>query len=190
MTLANPKESAPDLDRLAFYTTGQGQRPVSPYDKSVVVPDICNRLAKGETLSRICKDDGMPTPMQVWNWCAADPTIALALARARDVGFDHMAEDCYEIADDSSRDSYEDEAGRRRVDDEVVQRSKLRIWTRLELLKVWCPKRYGAKVAVEHSGTVTQVTASDVRKALQDCPLLAEIEQAPAIVDVPQEPTE
>lgn len=144
------------------------------YDRPACVEHICERLSRGETLTRICQTEGLPTPRELWNWRAEDPTIASALAHARKVGHDAIADNTLEIADSGTTD-------------EAVQRDKLRIWTRLELLKCWDPSRYSPKVAVEHSGTVTQVTASDVRRALQDCPLLAEIEQAPAIVDVAEQ---
>ena len=35
-----------------------------------------------------------------------------------------------------------------------MQRSKLRIHTRLQLLAKWNPKKYGEKLALEHSGKV------------------------------------
>jgi hypothetical protein len=58
-----------------------------------------------------------------------------------------MAEDCLRIADDAVNDWMETEHGPR-LNGEHVQRSKLRIETRLKLLAKWNPKKYGEKLAL------------------------------------------
>lgn len=131
---------------------------------------ICERLAAGEPLAQICRDKGMPSDRAVRYW--ADPNsngykgdeFASAIAQARARGFDAIAESCLEIADDARNDWMErlrlgGEGGERPIvsyelNGEHVQRSKLRIETRLKLLAKWDPKRYGDKLTTEVTGNV------------------------------------
>jgi hypothetical protein len=100
--------------------------------------EICQRLATGETLTRICRDETMPCPVTVYNWMEARPDFREQVARARKTGFDAIAESCMDIADSSTPDE--------------AQVSKLRVWTRMELLKKWDPKRYGELQRLSHEG--------------------------------------
>ena len=80
-----------------------------------------------------------------------------AFACARDEGFDAIAADCLDIADDKSGDvkivGGEDNPIEV-CNTEFVQRAKLRIETRLKLLAKWDPKRYGDKVDPNHTGAI------------------------------------
>jgi hypothetical protein len=73
----------------------------------------------------------------VYDWIDADPSLAARIAYARDLGFEAIAEDILDIADDTPAIS------------EHVQRNKMRIDTRLKLLACWSPKRYGNKQTVD-----------------------------------------
>ena len=91
----------------------------------------------------------------VYLWMAKDPDLNTAIARARDVGYDAMAEECLDIADNAGNDWMErlDPEGVPvgwQVNGDSIQRSKLRIETRLKLLAKFNPKRYGDKVV--HAG--------------------------------------
>ena len=118
--------------------------------------EIIRRLSDGEPLAQICRTEGFPTPRTVRNWRDEDPEFASAIARAREDGFDAIAEDTLAIADDGRNDFMErlgDGAGEGwALNGEHIQRSKLRIETRLKLLAKWDPKRYGEMVKTEHSG--------------------------------------
>jgi hypothetical protein len=113
-----------------------------------LVETICERLAKGEPLAAICRDDGMPHPSTVRDWMADDETVSRAIARAREDGEDWLAAECLEIADDGRRDYVPNDDGREVVDHDHIQRSKLRIDTRLKLLSKWNPKKYGERLAL------------------------------------------
>lgn len=121
----------------------KGGRP-SKYSAGLV-ESICSRLAKGEPLAVICRDEGMPADRTVYDWMEARPDVSAAIARAREVGFDALAAGCLEIAEDGSRDFVLAKTGPI-LDTEHVQRSKLRIDTRLKLLAKWDPKRYGERL--------------------------------------------
>ena len=128
-----------------------------------IVNKICDQLERGITLVDILKQDGYPAKRTVYDWIDKYPEAASLIARARDIGYDAIANSCLEIADNASADRYTDEKGCDRIDTEVVQRSKLRIWTRLELLKKWDPKRYGDSMKIDANVTVSRADA--IRKA-------------------------
>jgi len=133
-----------------------------PYDADVLAEEILADLAKGITLADICRRPHMPDRTTVYNWLNANEDFSLRFARAREVGFDVIAEECLQIADDKSQDTKivgEDE--REVLNTEFVQRSKVRIETRLKLLAKWDPKRYGDKQQIEHTGHIATDTPDE-----------------------------
>lgn len=121
--------------------------------------EIVRRLSAGEPLASICAGDDMPAVRTVSDWKRANEAFSANFAQAREDGFDAIAAECLEIAEDGSRDYAEkkrpDGTKYEAFDSEHVQRSKLRIETRLKLLAKWDPKRYGDKLDVEHGGGLT-----------------------------------
>jgi hypothetical protein len=100
-------------------------------------PEVEERIIEGLTdgvpLRVLCRQDDIPSWRTVYDWINADASFASRVAYARDLGFEAIAEDILDIADDTPAIS------------EHVQRSKMRIDTRLKLLACWSPKRYGNK---------------------------------------------
>lgn len=116
-----------------------------------IADEICERLGEGEPLRQICRDERMPHWTTVYDWKATDEAFSLRIAHAREAGFDAIAADCLNIADETTFDTISTENGDR-ANTEWISRSKLRIETRLKLLAKWDPKRYGDKVTNEHTG--------------------------------------
>jgi hypothetical protein len=106
-----------------------------------IVDEICDRLSNGETLRSICREDHMPHWNTVYDWAAADATIAGRIARARDLGADAIAEGTVEIIDQQPE---RDQNGK--IDPGWVAHQKLRAEHRLKLLAKWNPKKYGDKM--------------------------------------------
>lgn len=122
-----------------------------------IADKICARIACGETLRAICREDGFPSHTTVYTWLDEQPEFALRFGRARAQGEDVIAQECMEIADNASNDwmelhSEESENAGYKLNGEHVQRSKLRIETRLKLLAKWNPKKWGDKTQAEISG--------------------------------------
>lgn len=113
-----------------------------------LVQAIAERLADGEPLAQICRDEGMPHPSTVRDWMAERPEVSLLIARAREDGFDAIALDALRIADYGENDTYQREDGSEAVNHDVIARSKLRVETRLKLLAKWDPKRYGDRQVI------------------------------------------
>lgn len=110
-----------------------------------ILEEICERLSTGEPEAVICRDEHMPAARTVRDWKLSMPDVAAAIARAREAGEDAIAADCLLIADDATGDYRLGEKGLL-VDHDHIQRSKLRIETRLKLLAKWNPKRWGERI--------------------------------------------
>jgi hypothetical protein len=112
---------------------------------------ICERLAAGETLRAICRDEDMPAESTVRAWAAnSEHPISAQYARAREIGYQGLADELLEIADDGRNDKFSDDDGHVTVDHDVIARSRLRVDTRKWLLSKALPKVYGDKLA--HTG--------------------------------------
>lgn len=120
-----------------------------------LAPVVIAGLSKGTPLTVICAEIGV-TDDTVRNWQAADEEFSRAIARARLTGFDVIAMETLEIADDGTNDWMEkrskDGSTYYELNGEHVTRSKLRVETRLKLLAKWDPKRYGDKTAIVGGG--------------------------------------
>ena len=124
------------------------------------IDDLCAWLANGKTLREFCRQPGRPNFQRIYEALDQDAKAAGRVARARDIGYDTIADECGAIADDATNDWMETRNGPQ-LNAEHVQRSKLRIETRLKLLACWNPKKYGNKQEVEHKGAFTVVISKD-----------------------------
>jgi len=102
------------------------------------------------------------------DWARADPIVKEALRQARELGWDWLAHQCLEIADDTSQDVLYDAEGRPYPNGANVLSRKLRIETRLKLLAKWDVNRYGETKRVQIDGEITQTTRHVVDPALLD----------------------
>jgi hypothetical protein len=140
---------------------------VSPSDDPKVIQRICDLLSEGVPLRQILRDEpGMPAAATFYTRLSEKSEVYCAetarhIACARELGHDAIAADCIEIADDARNDYMErlkpgsDGEMESAYNAEHVQRSKLRIETRLKLLAKWDPKRYGERMNLDHSGELT-----------------------------------
>ena len=117
--------------------------------------EICAKLAEGQSLRTVCKEESMPCTSSVFNWFRKHPEFLEQYTRAKEESADAMAEEVLDIADDATNDWMSKNAG----DDvafsfngEHVQRSRLRIETRKWLMAKMKPKKYGEKVMQEITG--------------------------------------
>lgn len=98
----------------------------------------------------------MPHWTRMYDWLSQDPDLSLRVARARESGFDALAEEALEIANTPrfgqkkvySFGAGEDEGNTTVTEEDMLGHRKLQIETRLKLLACWNPAKYGNKVAV------------------------------------------
>ena len=134
-----------------------------------VADDICDQIADGTPLRVICRIEGMPAWRTVYHWLEERPEFAARFARAREIGFDAIAEECLDIADETSYDTKmvgRGEDKQEAANTEWISRSKLRVETRLKLLAKWDPKRYGDKLETTVKGGPANVMLSATDAAL------------------------
>lgn len=117
-----------------------------------VLDRLTEWLSEGKTLRDFSRQDGNPCKSLIYRMIeSSDDDTRGRIARAREEGEDAIAQECLEIADDARNDWMETKQGKA-LDAEHVQRSKLRIETRLKLLAKWNPKKYGEKVDMNLGG--------------------------------------
>lgn len=119
---------------------------------------ICGRLADGEPLTKICKDEAMPSTPTVYKWMMQRPEFASAYARAREEQADTLADEIVAISDDSRNDTQVDDDGNRIVNHDHINRAKLRVDARKWVAAKLKPKKWGDRVSHEHSGALTLET--------------------------------
>lgn len=131
-----------------------------PSNETTCTQDIANSVldgvSDGTSLSKVCRDLGLGYST-VRNWMnkfSGEGEFFALSPRAYELGYDKLADECIDIADKSGVDVSVDDKGNYKVDGEAIQRSKLKIDTRLRLLGKWNSKRYGDKVQTEHSGSI------------------------------------
>lgn len=112
----------------------------------------------------------MPSVRTISDWRKKDEVFSAAVARARDIGFDVIAEDCLAIADDDGQDTitrYDRDGNEigKSPNGEWIARSKLRVETRMKLLACWDPRRYGNKLQVGEDEDRPLRSLSDVERA-------------------------
>lgn len=133
---------------------GKGGRPT--IFSAELADEICRRMSEGETVTAICADADMPNLSTVWRWEQTNAEFCNALARAREARAHVWMEEGIQIADDGTQDmkTVRDKDGRERevFDAEHVQRSRLRVETRMRLAAKHNPKAYGEKAQMEVTG--------------------------------------
>lgn len=130
--------------------------------------EICDRLAHGESLRSICRDDEMPHRSTVIRWNyenygevkdennkIVEEGFHYHYEKARNIALDIMADDLIDISDESENDFIiveNEKTGKTKeiLNKEAVMRSRLRVDTRKWYLSKMAPKRYGDSRKIEH----------------------------------------
>ena len=121
---------------------------------------ICDLLAQGKSLRAICEMPGMPSRSCVVDWVDGNKEFAVHYARARDKGLDALADEILTIADTPQAGIITKEGG---VNGDItetrdmIEHRRLQVDTRKWYVSKLAPKRYGDRLAVEHSGDVSIV---------------------------------
>ena len=147
---------------------GSGGRP-SKYTPELA-REMIERLSEGEPLRQICRDQHMPEWRTIYDWMYRDPELSAAIARARDIGYDKMAEEVLEIADTpvmGQIQTMDDKGSTIRTEDMLGHR-KLQIETRLKLLAKWNPKKYGDRTTLAGDAENPVVVQSDTTEELKE----------------------
>lgn len=136
---------------------------------------LCERVAAGEMLYKICEEAGSPGITTVYRWMEQFDDFRDNYERARKVKAEHDFDRLQQIADDGTNDWMEarDREGAIigwRINGEAVQRSRLRAETLKWRLSMINPHRYATIQRQELSGPgggPIEVLAMEVRQKLR-----------------------
>lgn len=122
----------------------------SRYDANMAA-DICGRLAAGESLASICRDQTMPAQTTVYRWIATIPEFRELYACAREDQAETLADQIQDLADEKPSHVIDDK-GVKRVDNGWVTWQKNRVDARKWVAAKLKPKKYGDKITNQHEG--------------------------------------
>ena len=134
-------------DKKQAATKNKGGRP-SSYSPEIV-ETICIRLGLGESLKKICQDEGMPSQSMVYSWLLKHAEFQEMYTRAREDQADTLADQIIAIADQHPETvPIYDKEGQLievKVDSALIAWQKNRIearkWTAAKLK----PRKYGER---------------------------------------------
>ena len=144
MTIKKPKTVKPAIGRPSKFTKELADK-------------ICECLANGDSLRKICASGNMPEARTVHRWANENSAFCQQYAHAREKQAEFYADEIIEIADSVIAAAEEVAKARLQIDARKWHASKL------------APKKYGDKVTqyVSHSGHVatTDVPLEDYKAA-------------------------
>lgn len=134
-------------------TAAPAEAPGRPSTFTQEIADrICARLATGQSLRAICRDDeSMPPEATVRLWVIEDRQgFSAQYARAREIGYESMADELIEIADTPriGTKSVSKASGIEITEADMIEHRRLQVDTRKWMLAKMLPKRYGDKLAI------------------------------------------
>ena len=130
-------------------TVQQSRGRPSAYSEKIAA-EVCERLAAGESLRAICRDGHMPPESTIRGWAIEDYSgFSARYARAREIQTERYAEEILQIADAD----YTGPDGT--TDNALIQQARLRVDSRKWLLSKMLPKRYGDRVGIDSTGSLT-----------------------------------
>lgn len=102
---------------------------------------ICERLAVGESLSSVCRDDGFPAKTSVLRWLSRHESFRTQYRYAKEASQDAVAEEIFDILDEMPMEK--PDGG---MDAAAVTWAKNRADARKWYLSKIAPKKYGDKI--------------------------------------------
>jgi hypothetical protein len=107
---------------------------------------ICEQIANGVSLRKVCAERGMPSVGLVCKWLSEDKAFSEQYTRARERQADGFFDEIVDIADT----------------EEDPQKARVRIDARKWVAGKMRPKVYGEKLDLEHSGSLAVETIKRV----------------------------
>jgi hypothetical protein len=127
---------------------------------------ILDELSIGKSLRSICTHPDMPSEALVRKWVIQDEAFGAQYTRAREAGMEALADEILTISDSQEGDVITTEDGREIVNHDAIQRAKLRVDTRKWIMSKIAPKKYGDRLDLNHSGTISQLSDDAVNARL------------------------
>lgn len=141
-----------------------------------VAAEICDRLAKGESLVSICADETsgwLPSQTTVYRWLDESAEFRERYARARELQAETFVDEIVSIADQPNARTTTD--GEVHLSDPV--RDRLRMDARKWVASKLAPKKYGEKITQEVTGADGEPFTDPLAAAARLAAILAGAEQ-------------
>jgi len=123
--------------------------------------EICVRLGLGESLRKICLDDGMPSLASVMSWLTKKPEFLEQYTRAREIQAETQFDELIDIVDQPPELSHitnnKGELVEVKFDSSYVAWMKLRVDTRKWTAARMAPKKYGEQKQAEEAQDLTVI---------------------------------
>lgn len=139
---------------------------------------ICERLACGESMRSISRDESMPAMSTLFKWLREIDEFSQQYAIAKEESADALVEDMLDIADNQVEQPLLVDGLPMQIDGKVVMvkdnvavnHAKLRVDVRKWSASKLKPKKYGEKQQLEHSGKIdyTQIERHVIDPAAQN----------------------
>ncbi|OOF85122.1 terminase small subunit [Rodentibacter ratti] len=141
-------------DEVKSTSKGVGKKKVGRPSSFIqeVADDICQLIAEGESLRKVCSRPGMPSQSMIFRWINEQPEFREQYARARENQADFLLEEMLEISDLATP--------------EDVSVAKLRVDARKWYITKVAPKKYGDRITQEISGVDGNVVQIEVKKEI------------------------
>ena len=145
---------------------------------------ICERLASGESMRSVSRDNEMPAMSTLFKWIREDPEFSAQYDKAKLESADALVEDMLDIADNQVEQPLIVEGLPLQVDGKIVmvkdavsvQHARLRVDTRKWAASKLKPKKYGDKIENIHSGNIglTDMSEEELDKKIKQLEMLHE----------------
>ena len=137
--------------------------------------EICTLIMDGQSLNSICSKDEMPSRVTVYKWMLKSKEEGASAkliefvnkyTQARQVQAETLFDECVDIADEGRNDYYTKTAKNgeeyEAVDHEHIQRSKLRVDTRIIMAERLYPKKYKPQSGVDHTSGGEKISKLEI----------------------------
>lgn len=114
---------------------------------------ICERLAGGESLKKICEDDTLPSQTTIYKWLADQPNFAVRYAHAREAQADALFDEVLHIANTpliGEKVKIDADGNEEITRGDMIEHRRLQIDARKWMAGKLRPKKYGDKIELEH----------------------------------------
>jgi hypothetical protein len=138
----------------------------APEKKAEILEKIL-LLTRTMSMAKACAEIGAPQST-VEDWIEADPALSGQYLRAREFRADYLNEESIEILDKPPEKiiqlGEEGEGGSSRIDPAWVALQAHRANLRQRVIRQMAPKKFGARIELEHSGEVRGGSHPDLSK--------------------------
>ena len=128
-----------------------------------IFDEICVRIAEGESLRKICKDEKMPSLVAVWKWLNNDEELVKQYTRAREEQAETLVDQIQEICDAEIPAGIDG-----KIDAAAVNQARLKIDSRKWIASKLKPKRFGDYTKVQAEIKDTSATSSWLGEVLSE----------------------